>query len=381
MTVANSCRSTQTFQAAWKTLLPGFPERALLRACLLEGGESQSSWLELKKLVGDPQHWLENDHAGLKALLPFVGRMVEQNLLQARPEFVTRTRVAMLREELRQKEVQQVLVAVAELLQKSGFRALLLPGMATAKSAWPHPELRHNHALRLLVDDTAAVAAVLTSLNIRPLFYAPHSLWLQHPTGLAVELHDRLHGALGQPDDCEHAFLTAQSVADSPLAVPDRANQLISIIARAASGDGTLNLRWLVDAHALLCFRHHPGHSKTVGSTLWSEQEMARIVGWLAAAELTPFVSVLNQYLMQDFGVQLPVIEPRFERAEQRSRQRQLLYGALSQVNRRRLGANAIRAPIEKSRYLLWLANERLFDRNKRLPTQPGGAIAVGVSK
>lgn len=350
---------------AWGTLLPRPPERALLRACLLESEAAQSSWREFVRSVDNPRRWIQDNHTGLKALLPFIAHKIQTNNLPASTDFVTWARMATLREELRQEEINSIYLVVSERLRIAEQRTLLMPGMGAAKLAWSSPQLRHNHALRLLVEDTAAAEGLLAELGILTIHRGSHSLWLQHPTELSIELHNRLDPSFGQSGDFEQAFANAHLVSDGSIGTMGLADQLLAIIARAASGDGTPNLRWLVDIHALLCSEPN-----------WSErtEEIAYISGWLSAAQLPIFGYALNEYLQNDFGLNLPGFENIPLDVDSMSQQRQLLYTALAGVNRRRQGIKAFCGPLEKLRYLVWLLSERFSGQHSYGATRPTGA-------
>ena len=138
---------------ALRVILPGEERTALLRACLLSGAAGRSAWEAWRERTGDAKKTFEDDHTGLKGLLPLVQAALDRNGVTGDRPMLTYARAARLREELRSKVYREICGRVLAALAVADVPVIALKACVVAETAYESPAIRHCHAVDLLVLD------------------------------------------------------------------------------------------------------------------------------------------------------------------------------------------------------------------------------------
>jgi len=285
--------SGQHLRAAWRAVLPDTVRTRLLQACLLDAEAAADAWDQFEKLSGGARSYFEQDFGGLKGMLPYVAYGLEQNQVAASSGFMTYARVALVREGLRSRIYYEILAEVIRLLPSVGVDYMLLKGAAIGRWLYPTPDVRHNHAIDLLIaaSDVAKVQRALAGAGFTP---STHAHEFTHNSGLPVRLHTELvrHPCQSASRDCCRELVSRDLDRDH-----SRANAfspallLHQTLGNAAFSDSNRNLRWVVDA--VLLIRH---------TTI----DWKRVIELGRDAGLWEFYLEVLAYLFENFDVALP---------------------------------------------------------------------------
>lgn len=245
------------YERALMTLLPPRPQQLLLTACLAEPAVAARAWADFDAAVNNPKTYFEQDQSGLKALLPFVESRLAANGIDAGKEFHTYARVALVREELRNRIYQEILAAVLDAFDTSGIGNVLLKGGALSATVYPQPSRRHNHAIDLLVD--ARQMSLATSTLLRAEF-APTPVSsgaafhrnFRHSSGLALGLHNK---ALYLPQfemPLQEFRGRLVQAGERPFTMMSAEDSIVHVCGHATYSRSRSNLRWACDVYYLL---------------------------------------------------------------------------------------------------------------------------------
>ncbi|MEQ8859651.1 MAG: nucleotidyltransferase family protein [Pseudomonadales bacterium] len=284
---------------AWRLggMVPGTTKTHLLRACLEQGDVVRAAWDGFVRSVADPKTYFEDDFGGLKALLPIVERGLSLGDVDAGPGFSTYARVAVVREELRDRIYREVFESTLQLLEPSVAPPLVLRGLAIAETCYEQPQRRHNHGIDLLLDEGALWSAsrVLTEAGYTVVQGGAAAVHRRHRhrSGLPVTLHSRLFEMphLGEPADLRSRAV-AFVAGGKHLNTLDPADHLVHVCGHAAYSRSRANLRWVCDA--VLLIRHVPGLD-------WERLEHTAVMSGLGLP-----VAVALTYLSRCFDVPIP---------------------------------------------------------------------------
>ena len=260
----SQCTSTDNIHQRLRPLLlsvlPSPDNTRLLKACLSSGLEASNAWEDWLNRVGNPKSWLERDYSGLKGLLPFIQHALTKNRIELSEEFRTYLRVSTLREELRSEIYRNIAGEVLSTLQSAGLQVIALKGAALSETVYDHPNIRHNHAIDLLLHESDLPAAVeaLKSLPFVPSpqqsrAHAQHQNFI-HETGLPLTLHSRLFFLPYYDADQGGVWDRAESayVGEVKTLVCCAADNLVHVCGHASYSRSRSNLRWVCDAFYIL---------------------------------------------------------------------------------------------------------------------------------
>lgn len=288
-------------EVALQNLLPSREQTLLLVACLHGGDAASRAWTEFVDAVGDPKRFFESDQSGLKALLPYVETRLARNQIDAGKPFHTYARVALVREELRDRIYHEILETVLRDLESEGLQPILLKGGALAATVYPDLSVRHNHAIDLLVHEPAMRSAqdVLRRTQFNPTRVQPggrHHRDYRHKSGLALALHTRVfylpHFNIGADELQAHARVVPIPQAVPRIRVLCPEHTLVHVCGHATYARSRTNLRWVCDAFHLL--ERHPDLD-------WEE-----VVETAVQARLTLPLFVMLRWLMQALSAPVP---------------------------------------------------------------------------
>jgi hypothetical protein len=241
------------------TVLPRRVETFLLQGCLADAETAQQAWSQLVSETGDPKRLFERDSGGLKGLLPFLDDALQRNGVDTDAAFKTYVRVATVREGLRERIYSGVLADVLGTLQEGGIEPIVLRGMPLAQRCYPDPERRHNHGINLLLharSDTDGAAERLARLDCRRTGATARAqrVELAHPTGLQIELHERLFSLPHFEIDSQEIDRHAVSVElnGTRARAPALQHQMLHVIEHGFASPSRRNLRWICDTALLL---------------------------------------------------------------------------------------------------------------------------------
>ncbi|MFN3231286.1 MAG: nucleotidyltransferase family protein [Alphaproteobacteria bacterium] len=241
--------------ATLELLLPDETDSRLLQACLVEPPASAVAWTSWTQMVGDPKQTLEQDRRGLKGLLPLIYLAVDKHGFSVPDGFRTYLRAGSFREELRWNAIENILGQIVQIFEKRGIAFTIVGGVAAALTVYDRPEHRHCHQLSLLVGDAISDASDALAeagfkrdrqrvrRRTRPCFSVLH----HHHDGLPVLLMSDLSG---------HPCHAAAGTIEKPVSVESigrtvpvttPTDQLVTIMAQAATSRTRLNLRWVCD--------------------------------------------------------------------------------------------------------------------------------------
>ncbi len=288
------------FHPFLRALLPPPEHTLLLGTCLTPGARAEQAWRHWVARVGDPKAYLERDEAGLKGLLPFLEHALAANCIDPGNEFLTYLRVSTLREALRSDIYRTVVAEVVSALQRAGLPLIVLKGAALSETVYERPNIRHNHAIDLLMresDFTAAIDVVSRLAFKRTTPSRRHSAAHQafvHETGLPLVLHQRpFFLPYYHADDSGLWERAVQaSIGGAPTRVLSRADALVHVCGHASYSRSRSNLRWVCDA--LFLAQRHPRPDWRV------------LVDEIEARHLVMPLTVMLDYLNREFGAEIP---------------------------------------------------------------------------
>ncbi len=280
-----------------RSMLPDSVRTSLLRACLEPEEIARPAWAGFAEAVGNPKAFFEDEFVGIKALLPLIARALDRNGIDPGPQFMTYARVALVREELRNRIYREVLESTLSHLEPFVSRPLVLRGLALAEACYDEPAQRHNHGIELLVEERSLADAsrALVDAGYTPEgngFAGAHRCH-RHKSGLPVTLHSRLFEMphLGEPAGIRHRAVEF-AVADRTLATLAPADQLVHVCGHAAYSRSRANLRWVCDAVLLI--------------RRWPDLDWPQLVAGAAASRLALPLAVAIRYLADHFDVAVP---------------------------------------------------------------------------
>lgn len=340
--------------AVLAAMLPSAAETSLLRASLSMGNTAQLAWTACQERFGNLLHVFRQDTRGLKRWMPLLHDALLRNGLTAAPELATVLRTAAFQEELRSERYQGIVGETLARLQAAGVPFLTLKGPALER-LYPHPALRHNHDLELLLREPTDLGRVITLLErvgARPAS-APEaapsgSRVLEHAAGLPIRLSTRLfrtpHYQIATESLWTRRSTVALAGAPAQVLAPD--DTLLHVLGHAASSASRTSLQWVADAWFLL--QRHP------------ELEWSRLESTACEGQLRLVLTATLPYLARELGAAIPesVLTRVTRGAEAIPRvERDALLSSLrssgdGEVRRMLVGLSS---PRERLRLLLWL--------------------------
>jgi hypothetical protein len=205
---------------------------------------------------------------------------------------MTYARVALVREELRNRIYLEVLEEVLAALESIALDPIVLGGATVASAVYPMPSLRHNHAIELLIERAGldAARAALVRVGLRD----GGADGMVHATGLPVTLRtSMLNFPWASDPPGIRARASRMTVASRSVPALDCASTLTYVIGRAAFAPTTRNLRWVMDAARVI-------ERLQVDWPLFAADT--------AATGLSPFYTIALEFLADDLLV--PVSGP-----------------------------------------------------------------------
>lgn len=244
-------------------LLPERSRLLLLQACLEEEHVARGAWNDFCAIEGQPKIFFERADGALRGLLPFIESGLARNGIDPGQDFRTYLRVAVVREELRDRIYRDVFSGVMTCIGTRLRPPVVLRGLALADDCYPIASRRHNHSIDLLVreEDLESAFRLLVEAGFEP---GKASLRHEsqrscvHRSGLPVMLHSRLFSLphLVEPTEAIRSRARVTELAGVRAAVPDPADHLLHVCGRTAYSAGRNNLRWLCDT--VLLIRRYP---------------------------------------------------------------------------------------------------------------------------
>lgn len=255
-----SALSTFQLRGILPLILPRRDHTLLLRACLAVDQQARQAWEAWLKLVGDPKSAFERDQSGLKGLLPFIQHSLNKNQLDVDEQFRTYLRVSILREELRSDIYRTILRDVLSTLHSTDIREIVLKGAALSETVYDHPNVRHNHAIDILLRDAelSDAARVLRRLHVKENEDGGpkrlHHREFVHETGLPIVLHTQLFLLPYYQADLERLWQRAKACdfGGEKSLVLSSADNLLHVLGHASYSRSRFNLRWACDAYLIL---------------------------------------------------------------------------------------------------------------------------------
>jgi len=353
------------WQSALAALLPPRPQELLLAACLLEKERAAVAWDAFVRAVRDPKLYFERNDSGLKGLLPFVALRLLANGIPADNAFSTYARVALVREEQRNRIIGSVLSELLRTLETRDIQPVLIKGAALAATVYPEPWARHVHAIDLLIDaaDWRTLRELLPKLRFTAGSNGPdaeHHQTYRHWTGLALGVHSRAfylpYFELPRAAvERRTTKLDLQGVAVRTLSPED---SLVHLCGHAMYARSRPNQRWVCDAVLLI--------------RKYSRLDWSLVADTAEEARTLPALSVQLDWLAQTF---CPIPAASTVGMRQRATRvaaanREAIFVSLlhtTQSRRRTLAAlsGALRAQLQflrfslmpSSRYMRWNCN------------------------
>lgn len=258
LSVADDGSALAWYQWRLRGLLPPRIQTELLRACLGEGSSAHAAWQSFIDGAGNPKRYFERAPGSLKGLLPFVEHSLARNAIDPGQEFATYARVAVVREELRDRIYREVFLQVIDSVSSVTRQRIVLRGLAIADTAYPAPNRRHNHGIDLLLDeeDLGAASNALSDLGCRPVPRQSnaHRRRYLHRSGLPVTLHTRLFEMpfLTEPVAAIRSRAQPLELNGTAVDVLSAADHLLHICGHASYSQSRNSLRWVCDAVLLL---------------------------------------------------------------------------------------------------------------------------------
>ncbi len=285
---------------ALRVILPGEERTLLQRACLLSGEAGRQAWEAWRERTGDAKKTFEDDHTGLKGLLPLVQAALERNGITGDKPLRTYLRAARLREELRSEVYRDICGRVLAALAAADVPVIALKACVVAETAYETPAVRHCHAVDLLVRDrdmarTARILAAQDFARARmQLAPGPDHVSYQHSSGLPLELHSRLfHIPYYEPPMGEiWARSQPRTVAGAATRTLSPADNLLHVCGHAAGVRARANLRWASDAWHIIN-RHR-------------DLDWQVLLSCAASSGLSLPLYVMMRYLAEDLNAPVP---------------------------------------------------------------------------
>jgi len=285
-----------------RLMMPCAPTTLLLRAALLQGDAAAKAWSQWRETVPDPKAFLASDRVGIKRHLPLLYRNFATYRVDVGREIEPYFRAARAREELRSARYRRFLGEALTALLQSGIAFVVGKGVTVGETIHDDPVVRHSHDIDLLVrsEDIPAAAEALQKAGFPPsLRHSPRSEHkFDHPSGLPVELHDRLYRTPFYNGDLAGVWSRARDgkILGVPVRLLSDADLLVHASVHASLVPQRCGLSWIVDVVTLLRKRASEGEEID-----WTA--ITRIAGD-AHATLPLFVTC--HYLATTFDASIP---------------------------------------------------------------------------
>lgn len=312
-------------------LLPERGRLKLLQACLEDRVAAHAAWNDFLAIEPEPKRFFERADGALRGLLPFVESGLAGNHIEPGREFATYLRVAVVREELRDRIYRDVFRTVMTCLAGRVQTPVVLRGLALADDCYPVADRRHNHAINLLVreEDIETASRLLRGAGFPGdvISGAGRAVRHTHSSGLPITLQERLFepSYLVEPAAAIRNRTQVVDLAGVEAAVLDPADHLLHICARAAYSSSRANLRWICDTVLLTRRRPH--------------LDWATMVCNAAAGGLAFPLSLVLKGMRDNFTVPIP------ESVEHQLRNR---HGLHDSAVRRTVHAIALECPVAR---------------------------------
>ncbi|CAN5199208.1 hypothetical protein BH24PSE2_BH24PSE2_08770 [soil metagenome] len=282
------------------SMLPVPQQTILLQACLGSAEVAAEGWRGWLDHVRDPRSAFERDQEGIKGLLPFIRYSLNKHEIEVPAGFRVYLQVSSVREELRSRIYRQILGDTLSALRAAGCDVIALRAAALSESVYETNDLRHNHAIELLIRPSDVDRATEALKNLPFEHQEPRRAWQRHvhqyihTTGLPLVLHTALlllpHYRAGSDDIWANSESAVLGGVESRMLSP--CENLINVCGHASYSRGRMNLRWVCDA--VLILRRHP------------EIEWESVIQRVRQYRLVLPLAVMFEFLAQQLEAPIP---------------------------------------------------------------------------